>query len=107
MNDDDIEIAARANSVEAAIRKARDAKQHSGEGQRIKLVYSFPQSISAREVLNAEYVFQEEAQSAGIIRNPEIIQGQWVHWLGWSFRNRRQFHSSFHPAVYVRAAKTL
>ena len=30
---DDIEIAARANSVEAAIRKARDAKQQNGKGQ--------------------------------------------------------------------------
>ncbi len=72
---DDIEIAARASSVEAAVRKARDAKQHSGEGQRIAVVYSFPQSISASEVLDATYLFQEEAQSAGIIRDSEILKG--------------------------------
>src|SRR5208282_5308262 len=72
---DDIEIAARANSVEAAIRKARDAKQQNGKGQRITVVDSFPQSISAREVLDTGYLFQEQARSAGIIRDSEIIQG--------------------------------
>ena len=72
---DDVEIAARANSVEAAIRKARDAKQQNREGQRITVVDSFPQSISAKEVLDTGYLFQAEAQSAGIIRDSEIIQG--------------------------------
>src|ERR1700693_3563881 len=72
---DDVEIAARANSVESAIRKARDAKQPSGKGQRITVLDSFPQSISAKEVLDTGYVFQAEAQSAGIIRDSEIIQG--------------------------------
>ena len=72
---DDIEIAARANSVEAAIRKARDASQPNQAGQRITVVDSFPQSISAREVLDTGYLFQEEAQSAGIIRDAQIIQG--------------------------------
>jgi multidrug efflux pump subunit AcrB len=72
---DDIEIAARANSVEAAIRKARDAKPQNRNGQRITVVSSFPQSVPAREVLDAGYLFQEEARSAGIIRDSEIIQG--------------------------------
>ena len=72
---DDIEIAARANSVESAIRKARDASQPNQAGQRITVVDSFPQSISAREVLDTGYLFQEEAQSAGIIRDSQIIQG--------------------------------
>ena len=72
---DDIEIAARANSVEAAIRKARDPKQPSGKGQPITVVDAFPQSISARQILDTEYVFQEEAQAAGIIRDSNIIQG--------------------------------
>jgi len=72
---DDIEIAARANSVETAIRKARDAKQQNGKGQRITMVDSFPQSISARQVLDTVYLFQAQAQSAGILRDSEIIQG--------------------------------
>jgi multidrug efflux pump subunit AcrB len=72
---DDIEIAARANSVEAAIRKARGAGQPNQAVQRITVVDSFPQSISAREVLDTGYLFQEEAQSAGIIRDSQIIQG--------------------------------
>jgi multidrug efflux pump subunit AcrB len=72
---DEIEIAARANSVEAAIRKARDARQQHGKGQRITVVDSFPQSISARAVLDTAYLFQEEARTDGIIRDSEIIQG--------------------------------
>jgi multidrug efflux pump subunit AcrB len=70
---DAIEIAARANSVEAAIRKVRGAKQQ--KGQRITVVDSFPQSIPAREVLDIGYLFQAEAQTAGLIRDSEIIQG--------------------------------
>jgi multidrug efflux pump subunit AcrB len=72
---DDIEIAARANSVESAIRKARDAKPHNRAGQQITVVDSFPQSISTRAVLDTVYLFQAEAKSAGIIRDSEIIQG--------------------------------
>jgi multidrug efflux pump subunit AcrB len=72
---DDIEIAARANSVEAAIRKARDAKQLNRQGQHITVVDSFPQSISTKEVLDTGYLFQAEAQGAGIIRDSQIIQG--------------------------------
>ena len=72
---DDIEIAARANSVESAIRKARNAKQQNGKGQRITVVDSFPQSISPRAVLDTVYLFQEKARTDGIIRDSEIIQG--------------------------------
>ncbi len=72
---DDIEIAARANSIESAIRKARDVKRQNREGQRITVVDCFPQSISPREVLDVAYLFQEEAQSAGILRDSQIIQG--------------------------------
>src|SRR6202166_4097508 len=74
-NADDIEIAARANAVETAIRKMRNSKQQNRAGQRVTVVDSFPQSISAREILDIGRLFQEEAQSAGIIRDSEIIQG--------------------------------
>jgi multidrug efflux pump subunit AcrB len=72
---DDIEIAARANSVEAAIRKARDARPQNGKGERVTVVDSFPQSISARAVLDSVQLFQEEARTEGIIRESEVIQG--------------------------------
>ncbi|MFZ0978523.1 MAG: efflux RND transporter permease subunit, partial [Candidatus Acidiferrales bacterium] len=72
---DDIEIAARANYIEAAIRKAREAKSQNQERERVTVVDCFPQSISAREVLDAGYLFQEKAQTAGIIRDSQIIQG--------------------------------
>src|SRR3974377_2256724 len=62
---DAIEITARANSVETRMRKARDTKHRNPAAQPVTIVDSFPQSISAREVLNAGYLFQEEVQSAG------------------------------------------
>jgi multidrug efflux pump subunit AcrB len=72
---DDIEIEARANSVEAAIRKVRNARRQIGKEQRVTVVESFPQSISARAVLESAYLFQDEAQTEGIIRDSEIVQG--------------------------------
>jgi multidrug efflux pump subunit AcrB len=72
---DDIEIAARASSVEAAIRKARETKQPNRNGQPVTVVQSFPQSIPAREILEAGYLFQDEAQSAHILRDSELLQG--------------------------------
>ena len=72
---DDVEIAARANSIEAAIRRARGAKRQVREGHQVTVVDCFPQSISPQGVLNSGYLFQEEALSAGLIRDSEIIQG--------------------------------
>src|SRR5580693_179899 len=69
---DQVEISIRTHAIQAAIRKARVAKQQNREGQRITVVDSFPQSISAKEVLDTGYLFQAEAQSAGIIRDSEI-----------------------------------
>src|ERR1700751_2742175 len=53
---DEVEIAARANSVESAIRKAREAKQHHRAGRQITVVDAFPQSISTRAVLDIVYL---------------------------------------------------
>ena len=72
---DTIEIAARSNSVEAAIRKTRESNPKDREGQPVTVVESFPQSISAREVLDAGYLFQDQATSAGILHDSKIIQG--------------------------------
>jgi len=72
---DTIEIAARSNSVEAAIRKTRESNPKDREGQPVTVVESFPQSISAREVLDAGYLFQDQATSAGILQDCKIIQG--------------------------------
>jgi multidrug efflux pump subunit AcrB len=72
---DTIEIAARSNSVEAAIRKTRESNPKDREGQPVTVVESFPQSISAREVLDAGYLFQDQATSAGILQDSKIIQG--------------------------------
>src|SRR5580658_7362065 len=53
---DQVEINIRAQAIESAIRKARVAKQQNREGQRITVVDSFPQSISAKEVLDTGYL---------------------------------------------------
>src|SRR5580658_1816734 len=53
---DQIEINIRAQAIESAIRKARGAKQQNREGQRITVIDSFPQSISAKEVLDTGYL---------------------------------------------------
>ena len=85
---DDIEIAARANSVESAIRKARDAKQQNGKGQRITVVDSFPQSISPRAVLDTVYLFQEKAQTCRHHSRLGNHSGEWIHRRRWPFRRR-------------------
>lgn len=73
---DSIEIAARAHSIESAIRASRDVtKKNSVEGQPTTVVTCFPQSISSQEVLESAHLFQEQAQKAGIIRDSEIVQG--------------------------------
>jgi multidrug efflux pump subunit AcrB len=72
---DEIEITARAHSIESAIRKTRGAKQRNRVGPQVTVVDSFPQSISARQVLDTLYLFQEQAQSAGILQDAEIMQG--------------------------------
>jgi multidrug efflux pump subunit AcrB len=72
---DTIEIAARSSSVEAAIRKTRESNPKDREGRPVTVVESFPQSISAREVLDAGYLFQDQATSAGILQDSKIIQG--------------------------------
>jgi multidrug efflux pump subunit AcrB len=115
---DDIEITARANSVEAAVRKARDAKQQNREGPRVTVVDSFPQSIPAREVLDIGYLYQEEARKAGIIRDSEILQGSgfialdgvsdaddsaieaFTRWFTSERLKRSEFHpDSWYPAI--------
>ena len=85
---DDIEIAARANSVEAAIRKARVAKQQNREGQRITVVDSFPQSISAKEVLDTGYLFQAGSAERWNYSRLGNHSGEWIHRSRWSFRCR-------------------
>ena len=85
---DDIEIAARANSIEAAIRKLATQNRQIERVSALQCWTRFPQSISAREVLDAGYLFQEEAQSAGIIRDSQIIQGSGFIALRWSLRCR-------------------
>jgi multidrug efflux pump len=104
---DDIEIAARANYIEAAIRKAREAKSGNQEGERITVVDCFPQSISAREVLDAGYLFQEEAQTAGIIRDSQIIQGSgFIGFDGFTNADDRSIQASIRQFISERLKRS-
>ena len=85
---DDIEIVARASSVESAIRKARGASQPNQAGQRVTIVDSFPQSISAREVLDIGHSVSRG--SAECRNHPRLANhtGKRIHRLRWSVRCR-------------------
>src|SRR5271166_6107471 len=72
---DPVEIAVRSQAIQAAIRQARGSRKKSGKGQPVTVIYSFPQSISPRAVLDTVSLFQAEARADGIIRDSEIIQG--------------------------------
>jgi multidrug efflux pump len=72
---DSIEIATRAHSIESTIRQNRDSRRNVGQGRPTTVVTCFPHSVSAREVLQQAYLFQEEAQRSGIIRDSQVIQG--------------------------------
>ena len=72
---DSIEIAARAHSIDYAIRANRDSKKKAGQGRPTTVVTCFPHSVSARVVLDQAYLFQEQAQNSGIIRDSHVIQG--------------------------------
>src|ERR1700756_1772152 len=69
-----IEIEARPPSIEQAIRQVREHKKYSREGKPVTIVYCFPQSVSTREILEGAYVFQEAAQSSGVLRDSEVIR---------------------------------
>ncbi|HWC19636.1 MAG TPA: efflux RND transporter permease subunit [Terriglobales bacterium] len=72
---DSIEIAARAHSIESAIRERRRANKTNQQGLPTTIVVSFPQSVSAKAVLDSAYLFQERAEDAGILHDAEIITG--------------------------------
>jgi multidrug efflux pump subunit AcrB len=72
---DAIEISVRSQAIQSAIREARDLRKKGRKGQPVTIIYSFPQSLPLRGILDTAYLFQEEAQKAGVFQDSEIIQG--------------------------------
>src|SRR6202165_4683273 len=73
---DSVEIDIRARGIQSAIQTARAVKKYKEQGAPVTIVYSFPQSLSSNKtVLGATQLFEQQAQQAGIIKTPQVIQG--------------------------------
>src|SRR5712671_1636323 len=73
---DSVEIDIRARGIQSAIQAARAARKSKEPGPPVTIVYSFPQSLSlSKTILDAGRLFEEQAEQAGILRAPQIIQG--------------------------------
>ncbi len=73
---DSVEIDIRARGIQSAIQAARAARKSKEPGPPVTIVYSFPQSLSlSKTILDAGQLFEEQAEQAGILRAPQIIQG--------------------------------
>src|SRR5216683_3662694 len=73
---DSVEIDIRARGIQSAIQTARAAKKFKKQGEPVTIVYSFPQSLSSNKtILDAGQLFEQQAERAGIIRAPQLIQG--------------------------------
>src|SRR5258708_7338090 len=71
-----VEIDIRARGIQSTIQAVRAKKAYSGHDQPVSIVYSFPQSLSStKTILDAAQLFELQAEHAGIIRTPKIIQG--------------------------------
>src|SRR5258705_5437256 len=71
-----VEIDIRARVIQSAIESARTAKRNKVRGAPVTIVDSFPQSLSSNKIiLDAAQLFEQQAEQAGIIRAPQIIQG--------------------------------
>jgi multidrug efflux pump subunit AcrB len=111
---DSNEIAVRSQAIQSAIRQARDLRKKSGNGQPVTVIYSFPQSLSLRGILDETYLFQGEAQNTGVIRDSDIIHGSGFVGLDGSsslddaairsfiekFFSQRMKQSELHPDVW-------
>src|SRR5271167_2383693 len=63
------EIAVRSQTIQSAIRQVRYLRKKSGEGRPVTLIYSFPQSLSLRGILDVANLFQEAAKNSGVIQD--------------------------------------
>src|SRR5258705_8968146 len=73
---DAVEIDIRARVIQSAIQAARAAKKYKKQGAPITIVYSFPQSLSSNKtILDGAELFEQQAEQAGIIQAPQVIQG--------------------------------
>src|ERR1700704_2097601 len=73
---DSVEIDIRARGIQSAIQTTRAVKKYNKQGAPVTIVYSFPQSLSSsKTILDAAQLFEQQAEQVGIIRAPQLVQG--------------------------------
>src|SRR5260370_32968194 len=74
---DSVEINIRAQAIESAIQTSRaEKKTRKEQGAPVTIVYSFPQSLSSNKtIIDAAQLFGQQAEQAGILAEPRLIQG--------------------------------
>src|SRR6266566_4226274 len=72
---DQVEINIRAQAIESAIQSLRANRKYKKNEVPVTLVYSFPRSISPATTLDAEQLFEQQAEEEGLLRAPQAISG--------------------------------
>src|SRR2546429_2427494 len=72
---DQIEIDVRAQAIQSAIQSVRAKKKYIEHDVPVTIVYSFPRSISAGTMLDAEQIFEQQAKEEGVLHAPQVIAG--------------------------------
>src|SRR5712671_5673285 len=113
---DSLEINIRALAIQSAIQTSRaEKKTRKDQGAPVTIVYSFPQSLSSNKtVIDAAQLFEQQAEQAGILREPRLIQGSGfiavdgvstgddtsIHHFIQTFFQRRLQRSELHPDAW-------
>src|SRR2546427_4333340 len=72
---DQIEIDVRAQAIQSAIQCVRAKRKYTEHDVPVTIVYSFPRSISAGTMLDAEQIYEQQAKEEGVLRAPQVIAG--------------------------------
>ena len=72
---DQIEIDVRAQAIQSAIQSVRAKRKYIEHDVPVTIVYSFPRSISAGTMLDAEQIFEQQAKEEGVLHAPQVIAG--------------------------------
>src|SRR2546427_5253194 len=72
---DQIEIDVRAQAIQSAIQSVRAKRKYTEHDVPVTIVYSFPRSISAGTMLDAEQIFEQQAKEEGVLHAPQVIAG--------------------------------
>lgn len=119
----EVEIAVRARSVEKKIEEVRAAEAKNAPQPRVSVVYNFPQSVAAEQVLASFELVAQAAVQDKLIQDPHIFAGPGFVGLdaashedddalrAWGDRyilerlHRSEIHPDAWPATFIRDPK--